>query len=157
TGPPDQAPGSVLLLRNNENGAFGLSGVLGLGDLPISIASGDLDGDRDEDLLVLASYHFPEEESLGIVFVMENLGLGHFELAAFYSVKRSPSSFTVKDLDGDGDIDVAVSSTGSASVSILLNTGKGAFEPALNLDAGDTSLSVAALDADGDGDLDLAA
>ena len=62
------------------------------------------------------------------------------------------------DLDGDGDLDLAVANgfTFCDNVSILLGAGDGSFAPQQTFPTGSEPLSVAMGDLDGDGDLDLA-
>ncbi|MBD3423088.1 MAG: T9SS type A sorting domain-containing protein, partial [Candidatus Latescibacteria bacterium] len=60
------------------------------------------------------------------------------------------------DLDGDGDIDLAVANAYSDNVSILLGNGDGTFTSAVNYGAGGAPQAVAVADLDGDGGLDLA-
>jgi VCBS repeat-containing protein len=60
------------------------------------------------------------------------------------------------DLDGDGDLDLAVAKFFSNNVTILTNDGTGTFTATSTPTAGDGPFSVAADDLDGDGDLDLA-
>jgi Leucine-rich repeat (LRR) protein len=73
-----------------------------------------------------------------------------------FAVGASPYSVTAGDFDGDGDLDLAVANYSSSNVSILLNTGAGAYAAAANYAVGTTPYSVTAGDFDGDGDLDLA-
>ena len=67
-----------------------------------------------------------------------------------------PVSMVVGDFNGDGYLDLAVASAGSASVSVLLGNGDGSFQSARNFPAGRAPVSVAVGDFDGDGHLDLA-
>ncbi len=59
------------------------------------------------------------------------------------------------DLDADGDLDLAVTDSGSDQVSILLGPGDGLFASPVSYAAGDSPCSVALGDLDGDVDLDL--
>lgn len=81
-----------------------------------------------------------------------------FGLAApvSYPVGTSPGSVSTADLDGDGDIDLAVSDAGSGAISILLNDGTGAFGPEIRMTVVPAPSEVIAADLDGDGDSDLA-
>ncbi len=69
---------------------------------------------------------------------------------------RDPASVFCADLDGDMDLDLAVSNADDDNVSILNNNGDGTFQNADNYGAGDAPYSIFCADLDGDGDLDLA-
>jgi uncharacterized repeat protein (TIGR01451 family) len=73
-----------------------------------------------------------------------------------YPVGTSPAAIAVGDFNGDGKIDIAVANTGSGDVSILLGTGDGTFQPAVNYSAGNSPTAIAVGDFNGDGKLDLA-
>jgi hypothetical protein len=60
------------------------------------------------------------------------------------------------DLDGDGNLDLAVVNRFSNDVSILRGDGKGGFAPALSIPVGSTPDAIVAGDFDGDGHVDLA-
>src|SRR3989442_444148 len=66
------------------------------------------------------------------------------------------SSIVVGDFNGDGKLDLAVSSVGSNSVSVLLGNGDGPFQPALSFPVGLDPWYFAVGDFNGDGKLDLA-
>ena len=73
-----------------------------------------------------------------------------------YPAGARPYSVFGADLDGDGDIDLAVANYYDDDVSILLNNGDGTFALAVNYGAGNYPSSVFGADVDGDGDTDLA-
>jgi hypothetical protein len=79
-----------------------------------------------------------------------------FAPAVNYITGRDPSSVFCADLDGDGDLDLAVTNSDDDNVSIFKNNGDGTFQSRVNFPAGDQATSVFAADLDGDGDLDLA-
>ena len=64
---------------------------------------------------------------------------------------------TVGDLDGDGDLDIAVTNSGTSSVSVFLNNGPAAFTPATGspFAVGVSPGGVVMGDFDEDGDLDI--
>jgi hypothetical protein len=68
----------------------------------------------------------------------------------------SPFAVIVEDWNGDGRPDLAVSNSGSASVSILLGTGGGRFAHAARIPMGRFPRSLTAADLDDDGKPDLA-
>ena len=83
-----------------------------------------MNGDRKPDLVT--SNHE------GTVSVLTNAGEGSFEVKRDYPTGLSPYSVAIGDLDGDGTPDLAVAIrdddvSRSGAVSVLLNTGEGAF------------------------------
>src|SRR3990170_2266534 len=66
-----------------------------------------------------------------------------FAPAVNYEVGQSPTSVFCADLDGDSDLDLAVTnySVHSNSVSILMNKGDGTFQDTVNYYAGREPLS----------------
>src|SRR6267143_1581467 len=72
------------------------------------------------------------------------------------SVGRNPTSVTAGDFNGDGKLDLAVTNSGSYSVSVLLGNGDGTFRAAANYGVGFLPLSVTSGDFNGDGKPDLA-
>jgi hypothetical protein len=124
---------------------------------PFNVAMGDVDGDRDLDLLT-ANY-----TSNGTVSVRLNDGHGSFSAPANNpdpAVGDHPLSVAVGDVDGDGDLDLLAANNSANTVSVRLNDGHGSFlAPATNPDpaVGTLPTSVVLGDVDKDGDLDLLA
>ena len=58
---------------------------------------------------------------------MRNNGDGTFGARVDYGGGNSPWGITFGDIDGDGDIDIAVANQSSNTVSILRNFGEGTF------------------------------
>ena len=140
---------NVSILFGDGNGTFGMATNFGAGDVPLSVAVGDFDGDTDLDLAVA---NFVSDN----VSILLNNGNGTFGMATNFGVGNQPLSVAVGDFDGDTDLDLAVANFFPASVSILLNNGNGTFGMATNFGAGSLPNSVAVGDFDGDTDLDLA-
>jgi len=84
-----------------------------------------------------------------------NDGPGTFVLDSSYYVSYRPHTVFAADLDGDTDIDLAVTDLENDSVTVLLNNGFGIFERDSAYAVGDYPVKVIASDLDGDSDLDL--
>jgi hypothetical protein len=79
-----------------------------------------------------------------------------FAPAVNYGAGDGPSSVFCADLDGDTNLDLAVTNWGSDSVSVLKNNGDGTYQTSINFGVGDGPQSVFCADLDNDNDLDLA-
>jgi enediyne biosynthesis protein E4 len=116
------------------------------------IAAGDIDGDGWCDL------YFCGMETANALY--RNLGNGKFsEVAASAGVAcegQYSTGAVLADIDGDGDLDLAVNSLGGGT-RLFLNDGKGKFAEATDTGLvrkfGSTSMALA--DIDGNGSLDL--
>ena len=144
----------LSILVGNGDGTFLDAVGYRVGEYPSSVALGDLDGDGDLDLAVA-------DEGSDDVAVLLNQGDGTFgergkTAGRRFLAGRSPAGVALGDLNGDGDIDLAVANHYSQTVSILPGNGDGTFGTALNCGTGHDPMGLAAADLDGDGDLDLA-
>lgn len=144
--------GWVSVLLNNGIGSFVLDSSYASGYGPFSVFAADLDGDGDNDLATANHY----SEYFGYVNVFLNIGGGTFFLDSTYWTSVATNSIFASDLDGDSDLDLAVSNQMSENVSILLNNGDGTFAPNSDYKVGSWPSSIFAADFDNDGDLDLA-
>jgi len=83
-------------------------------------------------------------------------GSGKFAAKTEYTARDGPYSVFSSDLDGDGDMDLAVANLYFANVSVLLNNGDGTYTTKTDYTVGDSPRSVFSSDLDGDGDMDMA-
>lgn len=117
-----------------------------------SVRLGDLDGDGDLDAVVANGRHWPEQN---LVFL--NQGRGQFNVARPLGGDLSTSyAAELADLDGDGDLDVAVGND-TAPNAIFLNDGRGHFEHHGSFGEPSSLRSLTLTDIDLDGDVDILA
>ena len=99
--------------------------------------------------------------SIAVIFFMCTITLNYARAKTLFKERVNyeavtPRSVAIGDLNGDGDLDLAVANLFSNDVSVLLGNGDGTFQSAVNHETGDLSISVAIGDLNGDGHLDLA-
>ena len=119
-----------------------------------TVADIDQDGDKDVIVSVLGNI-YPDDRDIGRVVVLENDG-GQFTPHTVLDEVRRVADAQVGDLDGDGDMDMAVAVFGyrRGRVFWLENHGELRFEEHELLYAPGT-IHVPLDDCDGDGDLDI--
>ncbi|MDM8521568.1 FG-GAP-like repeat-containing protein [Anaerolineales bacterium HSG6] len=152
---------SNVMLRNNSSAGFqqALQG-LGKSTTTNALALGDLDGDGDLDIFMGNGAGQANQ-----VWLNEKQGRGTFKKATQKLGSRNSRAVRLRDLDGDGDLDMLVANsrskqTGSARQTdqaneIWFNNGQGVFtDTGQSIGDNDTN-SVALADLDNDGDDDL--
>ena len=159
------ANGGVSVLLGKGDGTFEAAVNYGAGTNPVSVATGDFNGDGKLDLAVVNQGATPSNQSRGTVSVLLGNGDGTFQVAVNYGAGIGPASVAVGDFNGDGKPDLAVANTGSftnntptedGSVSLLSGKGDGTFQAAVGFGTGISPISIAVSDFNGDGRLDLA-
>ncbi len=138
--------------------AFASQQTFAVGNLPFSVALGDLNGDGRPDLITA-------NETAGTVSVLLNTTVlaansASFAPQATAAVGTHPFSLAAGDLNGDGKPDLVVANLNDNTLSVLLNTtAPGAttpsFAPRETLAVGNNPLGVAIGDVNGDGRPDL--
>ena len=119
---------------------------------PYSIAVGDFNHDGKLDLAVAAG-----GTNTGNVAILFGRGDGTFRRAVYYTAGPRAVSITAADLNGDGNLDLAVASQ-EGYISILFGNTDGTFQPAVQSPWVPTfEQYVATGDFNGDGKLDLVA
>jgi hypothetical protein len=157
--------GEVSVLLNDGQGSFSEAKTYAAGAFPRAMTAADLDVDGDFDLVVAdAGCPACELPIPGGIAVLRNRGDGSFEEAIGFAQGRSISDMVLRDLNGDGRLDLAAVNSGCAdcspadpaSVLVLLNSGTGPFERLAEYRIGAEPRSLVASDLSGDGRIDLA-
>jgi len=132
--------------------AFGQSIAVCCTLRPTGLATGDLDGDGDADILATTD---DADRGLNFVSVWLNSS-GTFGVQTnFESGGANPASLIVSDLDVDGDLDAVVVNQDANTIGILEGTGLGGFLATTVVGVGVQPTAVAAGDLDGSGTPDL--
>ena len=149
---PGAAGAQNLLWINRGDGTFldeTAARLPGRLDQTAGFAVGDVDGDKDVDLVVINN---------GLNFLLLNDGSGFFsDGSGLPAHTDSGRHGTLADLDGDGDLDLYVANSRQQQDRLYLNDGPGTFTDvtATHLpEVIDSSLDVELVDIDRDGDLD---
>ena len=133
--------------------SFATNSRLVLGDpsnKSASIRLGDLDGDKDMDVVVANGRHWPQQN-----FVFLNQGRARFTVMRPLGMDRATSyACELADLDGDGDLDV-VTGNDMAPCQIFLNDGAGGFTLKGTFGSVTSVRSLLVADVDRDDDLDI--
>ncbi len=146
----------ISIRLNNGNGTFAAASFYDVKQSdddvsPTCVSIGDFDGDSDLDLaLSLGGGIFGGAFD---VAVLHNNGDGTFATPDFYEIGSGASDLTVADIDGDSDLDLAISNR--FEISVLVNLGDGTFQEYIDLDSTLFPRTLAFGDLDSDGDLDL--
>ena len=130
-----------------QSAGFMLVSSWTVGESPVSVAVGDLNGDGKMDIATA--------NGNGTVSILLGDGTGNFTLASSPHAGNSSVSVAVGDFNRDGKLDVATANSDS-TVSILLGDGTGNFTLASSAGVGSAALFVAEGDFNRDGNLDLA-
>ena len=116
---------------------------------PHAVGVGQLNANTALDIAI------PHTRTTHQTTIWNNDGSGNFAQTDAVTVGSTPRSLTIADIDRDGDMDIAVASEGTNSVSVLTNNGSGDFTATATLPVGLAPNNVAAGDLNSDGLLDL--
>ena len=159
--------GSVVILSGVGDGTFVAGSPITVGVDPSAIVAGHFGGDAALDLAVANRNADSSNTSLGggSVSILRGDGHGGFAAAADYAVGDQPTSIAVGDINGDGQLDLAVANAGGDDISLLFGNAGASFQPEQRLDlraegpvqnAGSFTSAVTLGDFNGDGRLDVA-
>ncbi|MBI1290295.1 hypothetical protein GC173_03505 [bacterium] len=164
---------TISVLLGNEDvgnagfgdGTFATPVAYGVGTSPIGVSTADFNGDGIADL-VSANLN---ASTVSVLLGNEDVGNpgfgdGTFASQVTYAVGSGPRSVTTGDFNGDSIVDIAVTSSSVASVSVLLGNedagnpgfGDGTFAAHTTYTVGTDPTWIIAADFNGDGITDLA-
>ncbi|KFY66179.1 hypothetical protein V496_02145 [Pseudogymnoascus sp. VKM F-4515 (FW-2607)] len=133
--------------------SFQAQATIPVGSMPGDVAVGDFNGDGHLDIVVS---NFNDNT----VSVLLRTGSGSFQPQAKFpvrSARSAPYRVAVGDFDGDGHLDIVITNSVEDTVSVLLGTGTGNYQPQAIFPVGYGPIGVAVGDFDGDGHLDIVA
>ena len=144
--------GNIFVLLGKGNRRFAKAVNIGSGGhSPIGIAVGDLNHDGIPDLVV-ANWG-QDDGPYGNLAVLLGKGDGTFGKPMLYPAGIHPYQLVLGDFNGDGNLDVAV--TSNLDIRVFLGKGDGSLSKGIAYWAGEYPVSIATADFNGDGIPDL--
>ncbi len=158
--PPHPGVVAVYLQDPSHAGSF-LSPVnYGVGNDPVALTVGDLNGDGKPDLVALNTILSAGGTGSSSVSVLlqDPAHPGQFLSATDYPTGFAPVGVAIGDLNGDGRPDLAVADTTGISIILQSSTAAGQFLPLTTIAVGSGGTAgIAIVDLNGDGKADILA
>lgn len=139
---------TIVVNRGNGDGTFSFTSSQSAGGAVWMLNAGDVNGDGHEDVATANS-----SNNNGAILLGD--GAGNLAPPQTTPTDSFPLATDLGDIDGDGDLDWAISSF-SGDWQLFLNDGSGSFDFDQSFPAPQAASCALMLDFDNDGDLDLA-
>jgi hypothetical protein len=153
----DAIRNQVSWIRQFPKGVYAEYPINGNILAPAHVELVDFDGDRDLDLVVASlGTLFPDNRRIGSVVILENDGAQQFTSHVVAQAVARVADVRAGDLDGDGDLDVAVAGFGydQGETLWLENAGRWEFKPHI-LQRLSGAINAVVADINDDGQLDI--
>lgn len=139
--------GGLFVLQNDGTGTLTSPTQFDTTNAPTEIRVTDIDGDADDDVLIVNGV----DPTVQILLVTS----GQLEPGPAIDIGGAAFSFDVGDLDGDSDVDVAVARIATDDLVIAFRQSNGDWQLGEPLPTGDYPVYVRAVDLNGDNSPDL--
>lgn len=148
TGVAGQTTGNVAILLGKGDGTFtaATGSPIAVGQTPVAIAAGDLNGDTRPDLAVVNQ----TDNTLTVLF---NNGNATFSAApnSPLATGTTPTGVAIADFNADGNADLVVTNSAVNSVGLYLGLGGGLFATRVDLPTTNNPSAILAADMTGGG------
>ena len=147
--------GTIYFYRGNGDGTFLNPVGYSLSDTnnTTSVALADINGDGKLDIITT-------QDSGRVSVLLANSGSATFRAPTSFAIAAggiTPTDLQIRDLNGDGVLDLVTADSGSNSISVLLGNSNGSFSSGRSYAIGASTTGIAIQDYNGDGIMDIAA
>lgn len=132
---------NISVLLNNGDGSFAPQQNYSTGRAPVSIATGDLNNDNKQDVIVTNQ----DDATIGIFL---GNGDGSLQIQKTISVSLNPGHAGLADYNLDGKLDIIVSNAASHTIGLLRGNGDGTFQAQMEMSSNATWIAAVDLDSD---------